>query len=136
MVMKKNSELLKSGYKYMSDGEQLFNSATVKAMDKIRLWDNLIHSYMYEKDGIKYYISVGWNGSYFKTDGQIYCTHLHIEKDDKCYLESCLCSWKQNEIPNDIKIYQDQVQKFIQEGIDFDSKFDKAIKNYPWQTSI
>lgn len=131
--MKNFNKLLGDRFIFMSDGVQEFESCVVNAMDSIRLWDAMRVSYKLSHNGINYFISIGDNGRYFKTDGQKYSTHLHIQKDDKCYLEGCLCSWTQSEFPDDVQFYKDKIDGFITSGIDFNSKFEFAEKHYPNQ---
>lgn len=133
--MKKVKLLFDNRFTYMSDGEQIFDGCVVAAMQAIQLWDSLMLSYKFTHNGINYFISIGANGGYFKTDGQIYSTHLHIQKGDDCYLAGCLCSWKKSDFPKDVERFIGDVEKYTNEGIDFEEKFQAALKNYPWQTS-
>lgn len=134
--MKKFTILKNNDYKLMSDGIQIFDGPVVEAMDKIHLWDQMAQSYMKEVDGIQYFISIGYNARYFKTDGQQYCTHLHIVKEGKCYLHSCFCSWRQKEIDEHINRMIIRVEQSISsEVFDFEKEFKEHNKNYPWQTS-
>lgn len=132
--MKNFNKLLGDQFTFMSDGIQEFDACVVDAMGSIRLWDSMRMSYKLSHGGINYFISIGDNGRYFKSDGQVYATHLHIQKDNKCYLEGCLCAWVQSEFPEDIQFYKDKIDGFVSNGIDFETKFSFAEKNYPWQT--
>jgi hypothetical protein len=131
--MKNFNKALGSQFTYMSDGIQEFDACVVNAMDSIRLWDCMRLSHKLSHNGINYFISIGDNGRYFKTDGQKYSTHLHIQKGDKCYLEGCLCSWVQSEFTEDVLFYKEKIEGFIANGIDFDAKFSFAEKHYPSQ---
>ena len=131
--------LKKQGYILMSDGVQIFDGAVVTAMDKIRLWDQMAQSYMKEVNGVQYFISVGYNGDYFKTDGQVYCTHLHIAKPGKCYLHACLCEFTQKDIERhviDLANRADAVMALAADGTyNFQDAFQEKKQSYPWQTS-
>jgi len=133
--MKKVKLLFDNRFTHMTDGEQIFDGCVVTAMDSIQLWDYMMISYKLTHNGINYFISIGPNGRYFKTDGQIYATHLHIQRGDDCYLAGCLCAWKKSEFPKAVERYIGDIEKYIREGIDFDEKFQAELKNYPWQTS-
>lgn len=131
--------LAKQGYTLMSDGVQIFDGAVVTAMDKIRLWDQMAQSYMKEVDGVQYFISMGYNGDHFKTDGQQYCTHLHIAKPGKCYLHACLCEFRQKDIERHIIDLVGRADAVIALAIDgtysFEDAFQEKKQSYPWQTS-
>lgn len=134
--MKKFTILSKSGFKLMTDGVQIFEGPVVQAMDSIHLWDQIAQSNMKEVDGVKFFISVGYNGRYFKTDGQQYCTHLHIAVEGKCYLHSCFCSWRQNEIDAHVLRMIEKVNQLTNDSnYNFETEFQDKLKNYPWQTS-
>jgi len=136
----KFSKLLGPKFTYVSNGHFEFNGYVADAMDKVHLWDNMIESYIAtstdNNQDVNYFITTGSNASYFKTDGQRYCVHLHIQKGNECYLETCLCAWYVKEIPALVERYKALVEKFLEEGIDFNEKIKDKLENYPWQTSV
>lgn len=133
--MKNYKKFLGKEWVLMTDGVQLFNNGVFIAMDRIRLWDSMIQCYKLTYDGIDYFISIGGNASYFKTDGQKYCVQLHIAKDEDCYMETCFCTWTQNEIQPKIEYCKSLVHFMIECKNDFEKSFEKAQENYKWQTS-
>jgi len=137
--MKSFQKILGTSFTLMNDGVQLFNSSVVTVLESMRAWDNMYYAYKTEHNGVNYYIVIGGsdNARYFKTDGQKYCTSLIIEKNDNCYLKSCLCSWAQKEIQPDVERFKAQIEKIITETPNkFDEEFLKACKDYPWQTAL
>ena len=135
--MKQFAKLLNpQGYIKMNDGVQIFDGAVITAMDKIRLWDEMDQSFMKEVNGVQFFLSVGWNANYFKTDGQNYCTHLHIAKEGKCYLHACLCEFIQKDIETDLINLSNRVEFLISdESYNFEESFTEKQQSYPWQTS-
>ncbi len=131
--MRNFKKLLGEQFTLMTDGVQEFDGCVVSAMDSIRLWDCMRISYRFSHNGINYFISIGDNARYFKTDGQKYTTHLHIQKGNECYLGGCLCSWTQSDFPRNVQYYKDMIEKLIFDGFDFDATFSEKSKNYPNQ---
>jgi hypothetical protein len=121
----------------MTDGVQMFEGSVSYAMSKIHLWNELNQSWMKEDKGVQYFISVGYNASYFKTDGQQYCTHLHANKQGKCYLVACLCEWVQKDIEADVENMSRRVEKMINDvDFNFEAAFDQKCIDYSHQTSL
>ena len=131
--MKKYKKLLGPSYVYMTDGVHEFDGVVVHTMHKIRLWDDMYHSYKLSKNGLDFHIAIGgqYNARFFKSDGQRYCVNLFVANKEKCYLHSCLTSFSMKEIEKDISNMMSRVDKF--ETSEFEAGFNKT---YEWQKAI
>jgi len=133
--MKTYKNLLGDDYVVMNDGKQVFAGGVVTAMQKVSLWDNFYQCYRRTHNGTDFFLSIGENASFFKSDGQRYCVQLHIARGNDCYLSGCFCVWRQNDIQPKLFLYHSLIDELIKSGFDFEKEFSTAFTNYPWQTS-
>ena len=135
--MKSFASILKS-FSDMKTGNLTFANSMIIPMQTSRLWGNLFQAYKITIDEITYYICIGGseNMAYYKDNGKKYCVSFYVQKNDDVYLKGCLGSYTQKEIQPIIERYRDEIINVIDDRkIIFDNEFEKAVKNYPWQTS-
>jgi hypothetical protein len=88
------------------------------------------------KGDIDFYLALGGNASYFKSDGQNGCSHifLHNKKTGTCFLERCLCSYYSKDMAEHARRLKKHIIEYDENN--FEKHLEENLRMHPWQVSL